>query len=150
MLPFAYKLLALGTGGAIAWWQYGLAKEHIKEEKELGEGFTFNELYHNPHIVYAAEGISIGLWYATGAFWGADVAFTGYMAKALPFSSFLTYSALAVPAGLSGIILGAAAGIGISKAIWGPSGEQTARDFYSGKVSPSEWWGAVKTIPSNV
>jgi len=66
-------------------------------------------------------------------------------------------------AAASGAILGAAVGIGVSKLLWGESGEQTAREFYGGAVTTTieegwsgpgivarDWWDTVSTIPDNI
>jgi len=48
----------------------------------------------------------------------------------------------------TGAILGAAIGMGISKAIWGDSGYWTARDFYLGNVSATDYWDTVSQLPT--
>lgn len=68
-----------------------------------------------------------------------------------------------VAAAASGAILGAAIGIGVSKALWGESGEQTAREFYGGSamtimeegwrapfIISKDYWETVSTIPDNI
>jgi len=48
----------------------------------------------------------------------------------------------------TGYLLGAAVGMGLSKAIWGDSGYWTARDLYFGNVSPTDYWDTVSQLPT--
>jgi len=48
----------------------------------------------------------------------------------------------------TGYLMGAAGGMGISKAIWGDSGYWTARDLYLGNVSAGDYFRTVGQLPS--
>ena len=80
---------------------------------------------------------------------GARAALAKKMTPGKPSPVGMAKGTLAVA---SGVVLGAAFGIGISKAIWGESGERTAREFYAGLVlkphyGTDDWLRDVMTIP---
>jgi len=93
------------------------------EAMSVGHGFTIKEVTRKP----LSQRIK------TQALKGGRLARTG-----------VVYTAAIA----SGAILGAAGGMGISKAIWGDSGYWTARDFYLGNVSANEYFSTVSQLPA--
>lgn len=143
-LPLSYRLLLVGGAVPFTFWNLSLIGEDVRERKAAGETVTYGDIRRHPRTKSAAWGIGMSTWYATGGFFGADLTLAKAFTTRVPVSTLGVH----VAAGAAGGILGAAVGIGISQALWGQSGRDTAIEFYTGKVSLSEWWGAVSKIPS--
>lgn len=47
----------------------------------------------------------------------------------------------------AGILIGSVGGMAISRAVWGKSGQKTATDLYTGKVSFKKWTEAISELP---
>ena len=73
------------------------------------------------------------------------------MAAAVPAQNLgrliLPHLARASGAVAVGAITGAAVGTGISRALWGSTGQSHAVDLYTGKVSKQKWTQAISSIP---
>jgi len=144
MAPFVYRLIFGTLGVAFAWWELEQTKKEIEERYAAGEEeVTVKEILTEEESLHAsASGLAFAAVQLSGG-WGKvgamEAVATGAAMRAVPPLALGGIILKGVPAGLAGIALGAALGIGISKAIWGESGEQTARDVYTGRVSPRDW-----------
>jgi hypothetical protein len=150
MVAFAYRILFALGGLGFAWWELRETQKEIEERYAAGEEeVTVVEILQEPTLASAGSGVAfaavqlMGGWGAIGAMETAAVA---TVTRAVPPAAALAIVAKGIPAGIAGLALGAAVGIGVSRAVWGSSGEQHARDLYSGKVSPEKWWRDVKTL----
>lgn len=94
-------------------------------------------------------GVTASVW--AGRHLVAPAVYHSGMAAAVPAKNILyligPYAARATGAVAVGALIGSTVGMGVSRAVWGKSGQQHAVDLYTGKVSFQTWSQAVSDLP---